>query len=958
MADKRKLQAEIDRCLKKVTEGVETFDDIWEKVHTAANANQKEKYEADLKKEIKKLQRLRDQIKTWIASSEIKDKSPLVEHRKLIETQMEKFKIVERETKTKAYSKEGLGSAAKIDPIQRERDDIRQWLTDCIDRLSQEVEQFDAEIESLYAGSKKRKLDRDKADRVEELTEWVDRHKYHIRHLEAILRKLDNCTMEPDEIRDIQEDVNYYIDCSQEPDFTENELIYDDLCIDDGPPAAQGIALLTQNDDEVFSGPPHSPPTSSTGPLSPTTNSNNKAITPLKSTSQELFDERRRGKSLSQSESTAPEVPPSPRRAPTKSHSVSSNSTMPITMATTMPMSLPLMTTIASSITTTPISNSSRTVSISRTSSTPSSISSSSKAPSLSLSSIPTSSTTSLTMINNNRVSSQPSTNGSTGKPTIVQLPKAALPPAGPAYSVAAGGHHNNTPAPASLSPPSQQSLSNSMVNHTGGILSPSETTSMPTVPSGMPLQNGPVSLLSPLSKQQHQISGLLPMTSPLSNQKPPSDQQLPNSTVSSSQSSTNSSFLDETVFTAPSSGTITAPQPAHLTVDTQFHQEQQQPLSTPSSVASGNSTPNSSAGGVNSNSSPVSRSTPPLSSHGLTNSSLVNDSTALLHQQQGPNMSLRPASTSNAAAMLGQQHHSLNMIMNANAFHPPNAFTSAAILQSSTGLSKFSSTDQFGGFSSSSNDGIISGSVLSPSSSVSSIISAGLQLSSTMTTDTTTTPQLSSLKAIAEQAVVQANLFPPSRKLPEGGDALRSLVGMDSLLPERSNSTLSRSDAHLQPLLGVSPLGPVMLNKENISQSRMLDTVFRHLPQPADSEKVRPYLQRNPHPSPLYHHQHPPATFDNFDLYQRLSIETLFFIFYYMEGTKAQYLAAKALKKQSWRFHTKYMMWFQRHEEPKAITDEYEMGTYIYFDFEKWQQRKKDGFTFEYKFLEDKELP
>lgn len=42
-------------------------------------------------------------------------------------------------------------------------------------------------------------------------------------------------------------------------------------------------------------------------------------------------------------------------------------------------------------------------------------------------------------------------------------------------------------------------------------------------------------------------------------------------------------------------------------------------------------------------------------------------------------------------------------------------------------------------------------------------------------------------------------------------------------------------------------------------------------------------------------------------------------------QGTKAQYLAAKALKKQSWRFHTKYMMWFQRHEEPKTITDEFE---------------------------------
>ncbi|RWW47331.1 hypothetical protein BHE74_00046698 [Ensete ventricosum] len=32
------------------------------------------KFEADLKKEIKKLQRYRDQIKTWIQSSDIKDK--------------------------------------------------------------------------------------------------------------------------------------------------------------------------------------------------------------------------------------------------------------------------------------------------------------------------------------------------------------------------------------------------------------------------------------------------------------------------------------------------------------------------------------------------------------------------------------------------------------------------------------------------------------------------------------------------------------------------------------------------------------------------------------------------------------------------------------------------------------------------------------------------------------------
>jgi len=79
------IAAEIDRTFKKVAEGVEIFDEIWEKVYHAQHAAQKEKYEGDLKKEIKKLQRLRDQIKVWISSSEVKDKAQLLDTRKLIE---------------------------------------------------------------------------------------------------------------------------------------------------------------------------------------------------------------------------------------------------------------------------------------------------------------------------------------------------------------------------------------------------------------------------------------------------------------------------------------------------------------------------------------------------------------------------------------------------------------------------------------------------------------------------------------------------------------------------------------------------------------------------------------------------------------------------------------------------------------------------------------------------------
>ena len=82
----RKLAQEVDKCFKKVAEGVAEFESIYEKIEQATNQAQKEKLEDNRKREIKKLQRLRDQIKTWAASNDVKDKGPLLEKRKLIET--------------------------------------------------------------------------------------------------------------------------------------------------------------------------------------------------------------------------------------------------------------------------------------------------------------------------------------------------------------------------------------------------------------------------------------------------------------------------------------------------------------------------------------------------------------------------------------------------------------------------------------------------------------------------------------------------------------------------------------------------------------------------------------------------------------------------------------------------------------------------------------------------------
>ena len=59
------------------------------------------------------------------------------------------------------FSASGLGLAAKVDPAQREKEEVRQWLTESIDKLNMQIDEFESEVESLFAGSKKKKLDRD-----------------------------------------------------------------------------------------------------------------------------------------------------------------------------------------------------------------------------------------------------------------------------------------------------------------------------------------------------------------------------------------------------------------------------------------------------------------------------------------------------------------------------------------------------------------------------------------------------------------------------------------------------------------------------------------------------------------------------------------------------------------------------------------------------------------------------
>lgn len=176
------------------------FESMIDKLEAAPPGNQKEKCESDLKKEIKKLQRLRDQIKTWISMNEIKDKSALMENRKLIEQQMEKFKVIEREMKTKAFSKEGLSQSAKLDPKEKEKLETSEWLSNMVDELDRQREMTEAELETMQRGTKKGKKDHSKVERMKEFEHQIERYKWHVNRLELINRLLGNDQLDTEQV--------------------------------------------------------------------------------------------------------------------------------------------------------------------------------------------------------------------------------------------------------------------------------------------------------------------------------------------------------------------------------------------------------------------------------------------------------------------------------------------------------------------------------------------------------------------------------------------------------------------------------------------------------------------------------------------------------------------------------------------------------------------------------------
>ncbi|ESO05126.1 hypothetical protein HELRODRAFT_78505 [Helobdella robusta] len=85
-----------------------------------------------------------------------------------------------------------------------------------------------------------------------------------------------------------------------------------------------------------------------------------------------------------------------------------------------------------------------------------------------------------------------------------------------------------------------------------------------------------------------------------------------------------------------------------------------------------------------------------------------------------------------------------------------------------------------------------------------------------------------------------------------------------------------------------------------------------------------------------------------------RYSDDLLFFLFYLYSGDLLQLAAAAELYNRDWRYHKDERLWMTRAPgmEPTVKTNQFERGTYFFFDVNNWRKVPKD-FLLEYNKLE-----
>ena len=236
MSKQRKLQLEIDTTLKKIAEGVAEWSTLWDKLEGADEREHAKLTEA-LKRDLKRLQRLRECVRSWLAAGEVKEEAPLQEARRAVEAQMERFKVLEKEQKVKAFSAAGL-QRDTADPVAVAKLRCADWLNDAVSRLEEQTEVLEADMEALGATGGRGKAGKASSAAAATLAKHISTHREHVARIERVLRLLENDQVTPDEVESaLKESLEYYIEAFAEDGFMEDEAMWEALpleAVDEG----------------------------------------------------------------------------------------------------------------------------------------------------------------------------------------------------------------------------------------------------------------------------------------------------------------------------------------------------------------------------------------------------------------------------------------------------------------------------------------------------------------------------------------------------------------------------------------------------------------------------------------------------------------------------------------------------------------------------------------------------
>ncbi len=145
---------------------------------------------------------------------------------------MERFKACEKEIKTKAFSKEGL-TTIRLNPRDKEKMETCSFVQNMLEELQRQIEVDEAQIVTIQGSMKKgKRQDAHKVSQINDLNEHLERLKWHQGKLELVLRFLENGDLQPDQVNSIQEDIKYFVESNQDPDFAEDDEIYEELGLD------------------------------------------------------------------------------------------------------------------------------------------------------------------------------------------------------------------------------------------------------------------------------------------------------------------------------------------------------------------------------------------------------------------------------------------------------------------------------------------------------------------------------------------------------------------------------------------------------------------------------------------------------------------------------------------------------------------------------------------------------